>query len=393
MLMIKKEQGYRVRTFEVRMPSGGRYTTVLDSELSVVPVADRYLRELRFGRDRAESTVKAYAGGVVLFLRWCLRTGRDWTTAATDMGLFMTWLKYSLADGEIVVAGPGAEPARGARRINAVLVATRGFLVFAVAQREAPRWILGAIYELADSRDLPAAARGEDAQLVQRLQARHRLHAPETAVDRASDDELVALFTACRSARDRLIVLLLSRVGLRRGEVTGLRRSDLHLMPDSRSLGCAVEGAHLHVVRRENTNDAWAKSRYTRWVPVDFLVVRAVDQYVLERQDCPAAAGSDYLLVNLFAQPLGHPVPPDALNKLFENLCGRAGVTRRVTPHMCRHAFASNLADAGGGTHRAARGTRPGTRRGTRSQPRADGETEPAPLTRDHQLVSTSQAF
>ena len=64
------------------------------------------------------------------------------------------------------------------------------------------------------------------------------------------------------SARDRLIVLLLARAGLRRGEAAGLRRSDVHLLADSRLLGCEVPRAHLHVVRREdNPNGAWAKSR------------------------------------------------------------------------------------------------------------------------------------
>jgi len=63
-----------MRAFRVQMPSGQRYWTVLDDELHVVPVADRFLRELRFGRDRAESTTKSSAGGVALFLRWCQRT-------------------------------------------------------------------------------------------------------------------------------------------------------------------------------------------------------------------------------------------------------------------------------------------------------------------------------
>ncbi|MGW3820106.1 hypothetical protein [Streptomyces sp. NPDC005046] len=48
----------------------------------------------------------------------------------------------------------------------------------------------------------------------------------------------MAMFGACHSARDRLVVLLVSRVGLRRGQSAGLRRSDMHLLPDSRALGC-----------------------------------------------------------------------------------------------------------------------------------------------------------
>lgn len=116
-----------MRTFRVQMPSGGGYWTVLDDELAPVPVADRFLRELRFGRDRAELTTKAYAGGVALFLRWCARTGRDWRAAASDVGLSMTWLKYTSADEDRVVGGPGAAPPRSDGRINCVLVAVRAF--------------------------------------------------------------------------------------------------------------------------------------------------------------------------------------------------------------------------------------------------------------------------
>ncbi|MBP2047627.1 hypothetical protein J2Z21_000549 [Streptomyces griseochromogenes] len=105
---------------------------------------------------------------MVLYLRWCLRTGRDWRVAATDMGLFMVWLKYvpAGAEDQQVVRGPGTQPVRGERRINKVLTAVRGFLAFAIGRDEAPPWILGQIYDLADSRDLPLEAQAEDARLT-----------------------------------------------------------------------------------------------------------------------------------------------------------------------------------------------------------------------------------
>jgi len=71
-----------MRAFPVRLPSGVRYWTVLDGELAVVTVADEFLRHLRFGRDGAESTTKAYAIGIALFLRWCARSGRSWQAGA-----------------------------------------------------------------------------------------------------------------------------------------------------------------------------------------------------------------------------------------------------------------------------------------------------------------------
>ncbi|MFI0264798.1 hypothetical protein ACH4OW_38060 [Streptomyces sp. NPDC017056] len=154
-----------VRAFPVVMPSGQRYWTVLDDDLEVVPVADRWLRNLRFGRDRAELTTKTYAGGVALYLRWCRLTGRGWGAAGRDLGLFVVWLQYTPAPRggvvPVVRPGPGADPVRGKRRINRVLVAVRGLLSYAVSVGEAPRSVLGQVYELADSQDLPAEAQGE----------------------------------------------------------------------------------------------------------------------------------------------------------------------------------------------------------------------------------------
>ncbi len=349
-----------MRAFPVRLPSGQRYWTVLDEDLQVVPVADGFLRHQRFGRDGAESTTKAYAHAIALFLRWCVRTGRDWQAGVQRLGLFMTWLAHAGPDASaaepgdassgVVLAGPGAAPARGARRINGVLCAVRGMVVHAVAEGQAPEGLVALLYEVADDRDLPEQARGEDGRMAWRLRARHRLREPETAVDRAGDEQIVALLRACRSARDRLIVLLMARAGLRRGEVCGLRRSDVHLLADARMLGCEITRAHLHVVRREdNPNGAWAKARRQRVVPLDFLVVRAFDTYEFERMRVPQAAGGDFVLVNLVRGQLGAPMRPDAVGELLAAASRRAGIDPPIRPHQLRHAAGSNLADAGVG--------------------------------------------
>ena len=294
-----------MRAFPVVLPSGARYWTVLDEDLAVVPVADGFLRQVRFGRDGAESTTKSYAHSIALFLRWCARTGRTWQAGAGQLGLFMTWLAHAgpavSRDGAttqgMVLAGPGSAPARGAGRVNGVLSAVRGMVVHAVAAGQASGDLVALLYEVADDRDLPGAARGEDGRMGWRMRARHRLHEPETPVNRATDEEIVALLGACLSARDRLLVLLMARAGLRRGELCGLRRSDVHLLADSRALGCEIARAHLHVVRRDdNPNGAWAKSRRQRVVPLDFLTVLALDTYVFERMAVSAAAGSDLSL-------------------------------------------------------------------------------------------------
>ena len=346
-----------VRAFPVRLPSGARYWTVLDGDLAVVPVADGFLRQVRFGRDGAESTTRCYAYSIALFLRWCDRTGRSWAEGAGQFGSFMTWLRHAglQASGAepggagTVLAGPGMVPARSARRVNGVLTAVRGMVVHAAAAGQAPGHLVPLLYEVADDRDLPDQARGGDGPVSWRLRARHRLREPETQVERASDAEIVALLRACLSARDRLVVLLMARAGLRCGEMCGLRRSDVHLLTDSRPLGCEVARAHLHVIRREdNPNGAWAKSRRQRTVPLDFLTVQAFDTYELERMRVPRAAGSDFVLLNLFREPVGAPMRPGAVGDLITAAGARAGLGRRLTPHMLRHACGSNLLDAGG---------------------------------------------
>ncbi|MGI5290002.1 hypothetical protein ACQEVF_42590 [Nonomuraea polychroma] len=137
--------------------------------------------------------------GDLLYLRWCQRTGRAWQSAAGFIGLFMTWLQHAPTTatqaewdprGSEVRVGPGVEPARGARRVNVVLSAVRGFLLHAASYGEVPQEVLAQLYEVADARDLPIEARGIDARV--RLRARHRMREAKPDIDRATND-VVAL--------------------------------------------------------------------------------------------------------------------------------------------------------------------------------------------------------
>ncbi|MEU0029679.1 hypothetical protein [Streptomyces sp. NPDC006335] len=127
----------------------------------------------------------------------------------------------------------------------------------------------------------------------------------------------------------------------------------MHFTLDSTPLGYPKRGSHPHTLRRDNVNGAWAKRQPTaapgRWKPVDRLVVLAYDQYVMERMALPHGPGSDFVLVYLFAEPLGAEMTADSITQLLGRLSKRAGLGRNVTPRMLRRAAGSNLSDAGGG--------------------------------------------
>lgn len=81
------------------------------------------------------------------------------------------------------------------------------------------------------------------------------------------------LLGLARHDRDKFLIQLLSQTGMRIGEALGLRRQDMHLLPDSRVLGCRHEGPHVHVRRRVNANGAFAKARQPRAIPVDEVTI------------------------------------------------------------------------------------------------------------------------
>ena len=174
-----------MRAFRVRLPSGEMYWTVVDDGYRMVGEVDEYLRHLRFGQDVAESTTKAYAESLALYLCWCERSGRDWRTAAERLGAFVTWLKHTAADREAPAVGPGLPAVRGPGRINRILSAVRGFLRHSVAVGNAPAEVLGMLFDICDDRHLPVEARGENSSLSYVARPRHRLSEPEVRVDRA----------------------------------------------------------------------------------------------------------------------------------------------------------------------------------------------------------------
>ncbi len=266
------------------------------------------------------------------FARWLERTPSRKHRSGRD--------RRRAPDPTVVAIGP----ARSAGTVDGILVVVVEFVRFLASRGITDAVVAEALSTRRELRFVPAGwDRGERTghPVVERRRVRRR--GVRLAAVTLSGEEVAALVRACANARDRFVVEALYATGLRVAELCGLRLSDLHLVPFSVHLGCQVAGAHLHVVRREdNENGALAKSIYPRVVPVARDLVWSHNAWRVERDAVAEAAGSDYLLVNLWRAPLGRALRPDTVERLFVRLSAKVGF--RARPHMCRHSFASEVA-------------------------------------------------
>ncbi|SDP43714.1 Site-specific recombinase XerD [Arthrobacter sp. ok909] len=219
----------------------------------------------------------------------------------------------------------------------------REFYRFAITEGALPARLLSDLYELPDEREFHSA-RGP------RVRHRRRESRRATAPDQATAAEVTALLDAATTARDRFLILLFALTGMRIGQALGLRRQDLHLVPDAAGLGlpaqpgnsglCRVPGEHIHVVRRRNPNGAWSKAQFDFAVPAPGILLALYDRYMLERDGCGEAADNDMLVATLNGLTRGYAMSPRNLHKIIERLARTAGL-RHIHPHMLRHFAAS----------------------------------------------------
>ena len=327
-----------MKALRVELTDTLAYWTVVDDNWVPVALADAYLRHLRLGADRAEGTTRTYAGDLACYLGWCEASGRDLLSGASALGMFVVMLRTT----PVARAGSGQGQVRSPGRINHILAAVREFYKHAVADRALNASVLALLFEAGDDRYMPADLRPEGSGLRYLARPRHVQRSRRARPVPVRREEAEALVRAARSWRDRFLLVLLWFCGVRVGEALGLRRSDLHLVPAAAALGCAVPGPHVHVVGRDNPNRARAKSG-GRAVPVRAEVLSCYDRYLAERDACPAAEGCDFVLVTLRHQPAGQAMSTNTVRKWLAALSARAGLDRVITPHMFRHATATEL--------------------------------------------------
>jgi site-specific recombinase XerD len=139
--------------------------------------------------------------------------------------------------------------------------------------------------------------------------------------------EVQAILDACEHLRDRFLFALLWDSGVRIGEALGLRHEDI-----------AAAERQVTICPRVNDNRARAKSRQSRTIPVSAELIRLWADYLTGEY---MNLDSDYLFVNLFAEPRGRALTYPAVYDLVRRLRARTGID--FDPHWYRHSMATRL--------------------------------------------------
>jgi len=333
----RPEAEHRFQAERAVSPADGSVRwVVLDPYLVIHAEATEFCWGLH-GADRSPNTIRVYAGRTAMFLSWCSATGVDWKTIGlADLARFKAWVEMT----------PGRTGYRQGGTVDAILIAVCEFLRFCARTGRVGARVADQLVEPRWMAFLPAGFDPGERGQFRTVRARQVRARAQTAFPEAlSAEQSAAAFGACRGPREAFMVQLLHDTGLRIGEALGLRRGDMHFLPDSRTLGCGVVGPHVHVRHRLNPNGALAKSRYPRTVPASDVVLSTYADYAFERSQILPEDDSDMVLVNLYHAPLGRPMSYRGAKGFFERLARQVGFDLR--PHMLRHTAATNWVRAG----------------------------------------------
>jgi len=318
-----------MRVQRVVMPDETESWTVLDDVGELVTAIEAYLAHLH-ALNRSPTTVRTYATSLKLWFEFLHQARLGWDEArAEHVSRFVAWLRAP-ADNVVVLDGGSAR--RSVATVNKHLAA-----LFSFYDYHARNGVTLAQALITWRR----SNRGGYQSFLHHVNAGRpvvtrplRLRQPRRLPRTLSAEEVGALVEACEHLRDRFLLVLLAETGMRIGQALGLRHGDV-----------ISHRRELRIVAREdNANGARAKTLETTTIPVSPGLTRLYSAYMFDEY---GDLDSDYVFVNLFAEPYGAPLRYQAVYQLVRRLRARTGV--EFTPHMLRHTHATDLLRRGVG--------------------------------------------
>lgn len=264
--------------------------------MTIVELKRQFLEYLEIERGRSVKTVENYDRYLTRFFTFSkVKTPADLTEEQVrEFRLFLNRQAGTKVGGRV-------EPMKR-RTQNYYLIALRAFLKF-------------------------MRKRGVSSLSPERIEL---AKVPERSLDLISPTDLVRLINSpekdsLEGKRDRAILELFFSTGLRVSELCSLSIDDVDLTRDEfpvRGKGDKVRVVFLSEDAKE-----------------------AIKEYLVSRKDMDDALFIRYgKKANVGDEPR---ITPRAVQRLFKKYAAKAGITRKVTPHVLRHSFATDLLSNG----------------------------------------------
>jgi integrase/recombinase XerD len=266
-------------------------------------LVEDFLQFLRHERGQSEHTQKTYSALLHRFVTWARKQHlTDWKSV--ELPHLMAFLTHERQR-------PLADEKNSARKLSSESVyleiaALRAFYRFAETEKLLPVNVAEHLSLPRRWKRLPKSL--TDAEIKQLLKPADK-SMPQTP----------------QSLCDRAILELAYASGLRLAELRGVRLEQLHL-----------EAGFINVIGKGNKE---------RVVPVGKKAVEAIEIYL--RQGGRPELVTPRSPANLFLTRRGTPFAAVTMWKRIRDYAKRAGITRKITPHMLRHSFATHLLEHG----------------------------------------------
>jgi integrase/recombinase XerD len=327
-----------MRVQRVLMPdSGVESWTLLGDDLVPVEPVERFLAYLA-SIERSPNTLKAYAHDLKDWLAYLAGRGLDWRVVTLEeVAGFVAWLRLppEAREGRVAVL-PSAEQYCMSSSIDRKLAAATSFYEFHARHGVDVARLLVSMQPTGRRRGVATSYKPFLEHVAKSKPRRKRTIKLKTSRSRPrvlTAGQVQTILDACGHLRDRLLFALMLDSGVRVGEALGLRHEDL-----------GIAERTITVTPRSNDNRARAKAGISRTIPVSAELMRLYADY-LNREY--GALDSDYVFVNLWGEPLGHPWAYPAVYDLVLRLRERTGVD--FEPHQYRHTYATWLLRRGAG--------------------------------------------